>query len=80
MSNNNNPQTMEEQFKKLKNAYIKLKNNFQIEQGIKKRLEDENKILKNKIEELEKKIKHLNVNDNGEGNKDEKKRENIEDE
>ena len=37
-------------------------------------------IQKNKIEELEKKIKNLNVNDNGEGNKDEKNRENIEDE
>ena len=58
MSNNNNPQTMEEQFKKLKNAYIKLKNNFQIQQGIKQSLEDENKNLKSKIEELEKKIKN----------------------
>ena len=59
MSNNNNPQTMEEQFKKLKNAYIKLKNNFQIQQGIKQSLEDENKNLKSKIEELEKKNKEL---------------------
>jgi len=56
---NNNPQTMEEQFKKLKNAYIKLKNNFQIQQGIKQSLEDENKNLKSKIEELEKKNKEL---------------------
>ena len=55
MSNNNNPQTMEEQFKKLKNAYIKLKNNFQIQQGIKQSLEDENKNLKSKIEEYKKK-------------------------